>query len=125
MEPAVTPSDRLIQAALDGLALRQRVISQNVANVDTPGFKASHVEFEQALRTALAGGVDQAAHAADAPRAPTVVMNRGTGQADGNNVDVEGEMLSLAETNITYNALAQLASTRLRQLRTVITDGRQ
>ena len=37
---------RAISIALDGLSMRQRVAANNVANIDTPGFKAQHVSFE-------------------------------------------------------------------------------
>ncbi len=129
-----TNTDRSLQAALDGLAARQRVISDNVANVDTPGFKASRVDFESALKqasgksdapkmtpvkNAVAGPDDEAA-------GPQVVRLDGvTRRADGNSVDVDQEMVDLADTNVTYNAVAQLMSARLKLLRTAITEGRR
>lgn len=124
MVPGISRIDALIQGALGGLALRQRVISDNVANVDTPGFKAGRVEFEDVLRQASnrnpRDGLSEAA------RTPQIVRRHDrSGQSDGNNVDVEGEMILLAETNIVYNALAQLAAGRLRLARHVISDGRR
>src|SRR6266545_599088 len=44
---------RLLEKALDGLSLRQQAISNNVANVDTPNFKATEVSFEEDLHAAL------------------------------------------------------------------------
>ena len=44
---------RVLQLALDGLSLRQQAISNNIANVDTPGFRASEVSFEGQLRRLL------------------------------------------------------------------------
>jgi flagellar basal-body rod protein FlgB len=124
MDVALSRTDRLIHAALDGLAMRHRVIGDNVANVDTPGFKTSSVEFEGALRTAIARN---SAPGKGEPRlpGPQVTSSGGSGQSDGNNVDIESEMIQLAETNITYNALAQLTASRLRLLRGVITEGRR
>ena len=52
MELANTKNDRLIKTALEGLVARQRTIADNVANVDTPEFKASRVSFETALKQA-------------------------------------------------------------------------
>ena len=53
-----TKNDRVIQAALQGLTARQRAIADNVANVDTPEFKASRVSFETTLKQAR-GTIDQ------------------------------------------------------------------
>lgn len=137
MDLTQTRSDVLLQAALDGLAARQRVISNNVANVDTPGFKASQVTFEGALRRAMGiedGGLPLAKvqHGLAGPDdqladlTPVVVQsNQVTRRVDGNNVDIDQQMVELAETNITYNALAQLTGARLQLLRSVINDGRR
>jgi len=56
--PISDVSTRALQAALKGLDERQRVIADNVANVETPGFRAGVVNFEDSLRTALAEGSD-------------------------------------------------------------------
>ncbi len=132
-----TRTDKLFAAALTGLATRQRVISNNVANVDTPDFKASTVSFEQALRRASSrddGGfrmfsvANAVAGPDDAPaeaEATVTVLADTTRRRDGNNVDIDQEMVELAETNITYNALAQLTSSRLQVLRTIVNDGRR
>jgi flagellar basal-body rod protein FlgB len=136
VEIGETRTDRVLQATLTGLSSRQRVIADNVANVDTPGFKASGVEFEALLRKA-AGGSDgfrllSVQGAVEAPPedprtvAPRIVTMADTSlRADGNNVDVDQQMVQLAETNITYNAVAQLTGARLQLLRTVINEGRR
>ena len=56
--PSLTdPISSVLHSALDGLALRQRVIADNIANVDTPGFRATTVDFESSLQAAIADGV--------------------------------------------------------------------
>lgn len=45
-----------LNSALDGLALRQRAIAENVANVQTPGYQAQRVAFEDALASAVEDG---------------------------------------------------------------------
>lgn len=134
MEVGGTKADRLLHAALDGLAARQRSISDNVANVDTPGFKATRVEFEGALKQAMGksdapkmamvkNAVEGAGEESVGPQ--IISTNNVTRRSDGNNVDVDQEMVDLAETNLTYNAVAQLMSTRLKLLRTAIFEGRR
>ena len=138
MELGNTPTDRLFRTALDGLSARQRVISDNVANVDTPDFKASKVTFEGALKRAsgqLADGglkMFKVKNAVDGPDGDsanvtpqTVTLTDTTRRNDGNNVDIDEEMLDLTNTNIAYNALIQTTSTRLAGLRYVINDGRR
>jgi flagellar basal-body rod protein FlgB len=135
MEIATSGSDRLIRAALTGLSARQRAIADNVANVDTPGFKASHVEFETALKRAQGGDAsmrllgyrgDGKFQAADTSSLePTVTVDLSTRREDGNNVDVDQQMLEMADTNITYNALSNLTSARFGILRTIVNEGRR
>src|SRR5579859_3415647 len=49
-------TDSYLQAAMSGLAARQRTIANNVSNVDTPGFKTSEVRFEDAMNSAISRG---------------------------------------------------------------------
>lgn len=116
--------DEALRIALRGLSLRQRVIANNVANVDTPGFKASEVSFEDELRRALESR--RAPHAALMAVAPEIDEVTGTTvRADGNNVDVERELLLLTETSLRYGAVARTLSGRLALLQTILTDGRR
>jgi flagellar basal-body rod protein FlgB len=116
-------ADSYLRAALSGLAARQRTIANNVANVDTPNFKASEVRFEDALKTAIgrgrAGGApEQTTLNASAKRSSLVDAT--SSRADGNNVDIDREMEMLSEANLTYSALTQVMSSRIATLRNVI-----
>ncbi|MCC7104534.1 MAG: flagellar basal body rod protein FlgB [Chloroflexi bacterium] len=135
MDLTQTQTDRLLQAALDALSLRQRVIGDNIANVDTPNFKASRVDFEQALQRAISRADGpalvqtslSAAPDGDQPafQADVVQLTGTTRRQDGNNVDIDQEMVMLTDTNLTYNALAQLVGARMQLLRTIVNDGRR
>lgn len=129
--------DRLIKTAMEGLVARQRTIADNIANVDTPEFKASRVSFEGQLKQAM-GTVDEplkmtkvqngVAGPGDAPAdlKPTVALEADLGRRnDGNNVDVDREMLDLADTNLRYNALVQVMSAKVAGLRYAINEGRR
>ncbi|MCL5256735.1 MAG: flagellar basal body rod protein FlgB [Chloroflexi bacterium] len=128
------PTSVVVSKALDGLALRQKVTANNIANVDTPNFKGSVVTFEDTLKKAvdqqgtLPMTITNAAHitgSGSADAGPAVVtMQNTTMRTDGNNVDIDREMSTLADTNITYNALLQFMSKKLDGLRSIITDGR-
>jgi flagellar basal-body rod protein FlgB len=126
MDLANRSVDRVLQGALGGLSTRQRVAANNVANAETPGFKVSRVLFEDALKQAVEGAGKSGENGAPADVTPRVITEGHTSrQLDGNNVDVDFEMLQLAETNITYNALTQAMAGRLRLLRSVISEGRR
>ena len=115
-------TDSYLRAAMSGLAARQRTIANNVANVDTPGFKASEVRFEDALKSAISRGtgatVNQASLNATASRG--TLVDATTSRADGNNVDIDREMELLGEANLNYSAMTQLMATRLGIVRNVI-----
>jgi flagellar basal-body rod protein FlgB len=124
------PSMQSARAALDGLALRQEMIGRNVANVDTPGYKAQAVSFEGALRQAqgslgeLNVAVTHSGHLA-APARPAMMQiaarTGGSARADGNNVDIDLEMSEMAETGVRYQALTELVSKKLLLLKSIAT----
>ncbi len=138
--------DKALTTALNGLASRQRVIANNVANVDTPGFKASNVSFESELRAALERDLGQATPPSLTPVSLTsgqVPVDGGQSSAldsvrpvlnqpqntlarvDGNNVDVDQQMIQLAETTISYNSLVQLTASRVAMARYAVNEGRR
>lgn len=125
----------VLRRTLDGLALRHKVTSNNIANVDTPNFKGSVVTFEDELRKATSRQ-DSFQVASTNSRhinrqgtldlKPAVVtMRDSTMRRDGNNVDIDREMTKLAETTIAYNAVTQFVAKRLGMLRTIINEGRR
>ncbi len=132
------PTARTLNTALDGLSLRQQVTGNNIANIDTPGFKSAEVDFETQLRramaqsSALALATTNPAHltatgglagSIDGPVVST--SNNLSMRNDGNNVDIDREMARLAETSIMYDALAQQMSAKLALLKTIISEGRR
>src|SRR5262245_45391161 len=86
-----------LEVALRGAEQRQSAISNNIANVNTPGFKRSDVTFEQALASAIAEtGANEASVRQVAPT--TVADSASSMRADGNNVDIDRESAALAQT---------------------------
>lgn len=84
-----------LHSALDGLAARQRAIANNIANVQTPGYRATRVSFEDSLREALVSG--------EAPVVtPTSQSSLEPTREDGNNVNLDTETLSSVDTNLRY-----------------------
>jgi flagellar basal-body rod protein FlgB len=118
-------ADSYIRAAMSGLSSRQRTIANNVANVDTPNFKASEVRFEDALKSAMTRqqGNPASQPALNSLASRTSLEDGTTTRADGNNVDIDREMELLGETQLNYSALTQVMSTRLGILRSVVSGG--
>lgn len=121
----------LLEGGLDGLGLRNRVLADNVANVDTPGFKRSDVQFDKVLEAALqkkdAGQImlkttyPQHMKATGLTSTNFVIQDQNTTfRNDGNNVDIDMEMTKLAENTLHYNALTRSLSSHLAMLRQVI-----
>ena len=97
--------------ALSGLALRQRTIADNVANIETPGFLAGKVNFEDALRSSVANGADPFDSSYTTARSlePT--------RTDGNNVNLDEETVAGTETNLAYNLALEAMTAKFQQLR--------
>ena len=105
---------RALERAMDGVALRQRVMSQNVANAMTPGYQAQKVEFEGALSDAVRSG------SGIGSVSPTVTGTGAAAREDGNNVEIESETSSLMRSGVQYQALAQAMSFKFSVLHTAI-----
>lgn len=101
-----------ISSALDGLALRQRVIADNVANIQTPGFLAGKVSFEESLAAAVADGTGAVRPGTSRSLAPT--------RQDGNNVNLDTETLLNIETNLRYQVATQAANGAFSSMRTAM-----
>lgn len=109
--------DQLVQF-LDVASLRHKVIANNVANVNTPGFRALRVSFEEEFRQRLEGLGEEGI----LPTSPRVEeAPGGTLREDDNNVDIDRELGSLTKNTLLYQAIAQVLSTRLSEMRTAIT----
>ena len=104
----------VLKAALDGLAQRQRVTADNIANVNTPGFLAGRVDFESSLRGALANGENPASATAMVARSlqPT--------NTNGNNVNLDTETVSATETGLRYQLTLNALDGKYSSLRTAL-----
>jgi len=112
--------DPLLGRALGTADLRYRVLANNVANAETPGFKASRVEFEALLQQAQAAGTDPLTVT------PAVVQDTGLSLTpDGNNVDIDAQMAALAANQLWYDALSRSLGDQIGRLRAAISEGRR
>ena len=111
------PVSAVLGFALDGLAARQRTIADNLANIDTPGFRSSYVDFEGVLRSAVASGSETPALLARS--APAVGESDSPAGANGNNVDLRKETLAAMQSQFQYQMVSRAVSDRFELVRTV------
>lgn len=105
--------------ALDLYQSRHRVLAENVANAETPGYRARDLDFGAALAEAFDGRSGAPAGTPEAvvdPKAPV--------KLDGNSVDVDSEMARLSQNALKIVALSQIIARKYAGLRSIITDGR-
>ncbi len=94
--------------------MRQRVISHNLANVNTPGYQRLDVEFEEALAAHVKAGRS----ASSSVPAPHIVEQQGlTARNDGNNVDIDKEVIELNRNAMLYQTYSQILASRFDMLR--------
>lgn len=105
--------------ALRGLGQRADVRAHNLANANTPGFRASRIDFETSLRSAL-GRRD--ANAGDVRRAgaPIVAVDPNLPGPNNNTVSPEGEMVGQMKDNLLRSAMVQSFNFKATAFRTAI-----
>ena len=101
-----------ISSALDGLALRQRTIATNIANVNTPGYTSQRVLFEDALAKSVKAGCGDVEAVTARSLEPT--------RLDGNNVNLDTETLSNVDTVLRFQFASQAVGGQFSSLRTAM-----
>ncbi|MCK4501817.1 MAG: flagellar basal body rod protein FlgB [Desulfuromonadales bacterium] len=125
----------VLQKSLDLRSQKQQVIAGNIANAETPGYKARKLSFEDNLRQAInrpemvgrssnskhfpiSGGSISSVHATITKELGTSVLG------DGNTVSVDDEMIDLAENQLLYEASSQILKKKFSMLKFAAGDGR-
>jgi len=115
---SVTPANyQLLAKLLDVGLLRQKIIAQNVANVNTPGYTRRVVKFEEKLAASVRDG----RHVSPENLEPEIVVDHsGVKRPDGNNVDIDREMGELAKNALAYNTYVQILASKIAIMRMAI-----
>ncbi len=124
----------ILQKALDGTWQRQRAIANNIANHETPGYKAIKVNFEDSLdqeirklensiptKEKIAESLEALKHSEINVYSNNSTSNR----ADGNNVDMDLENIEMAKSQIQYQYLTRSMSDMFSRLRYAISEGKK
>ena len=119
-------SYNLVKKGLDMSDLRQKAISNNISNINTPGFKSGRVEFEELLQKSknirLDKTDDQHFGIRDVADIDLKVKDKNSTMVNdnGNNVDIDLEMTELAANELYYNVLIRQVNAKLGNLNYVI-----
>lgn len=124
----------LMNRAMDASWKRNEVIANNIANVNTPGFKKSTVEFESILQNVLNKGsirgmqthekhIPIGRDRIDDVKHEVRKHSEYSTRRDGNNVDIDVEMAERAKNELIYQTLSARVNSSFERLRTVITEG--
>jgi flagellar basal-body rod protein FlgB len=95
-----------LESAMSGSMLRQSVLSNDLANANTPGFQPEDVNFQQTLASAMSGGQSPTS-VSYTPYSENVVNS-----ADGNGVDSDTVNAEIAENGLLYQDFTQIAAAR-------------
>ena len=110
--------------ALDFVWKQQQLTANNIANVDTPNYKAQHIsfenEFKNQLNKAIKSGNSSATEQAITQTKARVVASNNSKRVDGNGVDMDVENVELVKTTLQYQYLVQAFNSDYNRLRTVI-----
>ncbi|MBD8025778.1 flagellar basal body rod protein FlgB [Ureibacillus sp. Re31] len=120
-----------LENGLNYASLKNKTIAQNIANVDTPNYKAKNVSFKQMLTDAQSETIS--ANRTDVRHYDFNIKTSSPGvysyenfnyRSNGNGVDMDAEQASLAENTIYYNALVERISSKFNTLNNVIKGGK-
>jgi flagellar basal-body rod protein FlgB len=95
-----------LESAMSGAWARQTLLTNNISNANTPGYRREDLNFQGALRSALATG-ESPAQVRFQPEVSSQVVG-----PEGNGVDIDQESALLAENGLEYQALVQVMGTR-------------
>ena len=96
---------------MDLLSARQKLVTSNIANADTPGYQTQDIDFQSEFQSALGG-------------APHVMEVQGLPfKNDGNNVSLDRESRLLSENALRFSVASNLLRSEIQQVRTAIKEG--
>lgn len=126
----------LLSKGLSAYSLRNKVISNNISNVETPNYKREDVKFEDILKKSLnnkplEGYFTNGKHIKINSKnldgvEPKIYTDKNTkSRLDGNNVDIDVEMSELSKNSIKFNVVTQQLSGYFKKIKSAITEGRR
>lgn len=125
MKSIFSNSIHMTEKTLDFLWRRQEVISENIANDSTPGYKAKRVSFEEGLKSKIEAarpvrGKRDFSGAIENFKMAVEENNSGSNRLDGNNISLDAEFVEQARTGLQYQYAIRAVNDELMKLKSVI-----
>ncbi len=115
---------QILERIIKTTSFRHKVLASNIANVDTPGYKAKDVIFKDVMANPSIGlAVTDPNHIGGANNAKgsgETVVDEEADWGDGNNVSLDMELAKMTENSLLYEAGAQLLSTKIKMYKNAI-----
>jgi flagellar basal-body rod protein FlgB len=121
----------LLKKGLDASSLRSKASSNNIANINTKGYKKYSVSFEENLQKSIEHmdlKTTESKHINEVAEAGEIKLQQDLSSSmreDGNNVDIDNEMANQAANTLMYNALITQVNSKIALQRYVINEGRR
>jgi len=120
-----------LSLGMDTASMKNRVVAENIANIDTPGFKSKDIKFHNVMKEYLGEGKKlplsrtnekhlPPSGAMISPATFVYQQNNPSVRNDGNDVNVDYEMSQLAENNVRYQMLSQITAGKFTKLKSAI-----
>jgi flagellar basal-body rod protein FlgB len=111
-----------MERAMTRTTQRHALLVNNLANINTPNYKRKDMDFSITLDNEMSGGLSSMKDSNDAARQRA---EDGTSiRLDGNNVDLEREVMAVSETELHYQALTDMTAEYFSNLKNVIREGK-
>lgn len=120
----------LLKKSMDASALRSKVIANNIANINTKGYKRFYVTFEETLNDSMGKNMmktDNNKHMQTGSSSSEITVKRDESSSmrqDGNNVDIDLEMTNQAANTLMYDALVKQVNSKLSLTSYIIGGGK-
>ena len=101
-----------VERYMNLLSLRQKLVTANIANADTPNYKTKDIDFRAEFQSQLEGASPQVQELSSLPE-----------KTDGNNVSLDREARLLAENALRFNVASNIAMAKLRAVKLAIENG--
>jgi flagellar basal-body rod protein FlgB len=115
----------LLEHNLDYRSENQRIISSNLANIDTPGYKPKKLQFDQELQNAMESATLALKKTNPKHMASGTQPEKRFEVSETNRLDIDWEMTQMMENNLLYEASTRLLSKKFENLKAVIDAGRR
>jgi flagellar basal-body rod protein FlgB len=120
----------MLTKSMDASALRSKVIANNIANINTKGYKKFYVTFEDTLKDSMGEDsmkTDNSKHIQTGSNSGQITVKKDESTSmrqDGNNVDIDLEMTNQAANTLMYNALVKQVNSKISLKSYIISGGK-